>query len=88
MDREELRQELQDMFQDDTGNEIESMDDTVDLKDGLGLDSLDIVSLVMRIEQRYRIRLAHEELAQVATAGQMLDLIQSKLSPVASTAGS
>jgi acyl carrier protein len=79
MDREVLRRELQEIFEDDTGKQFESLDDSVELQDGIELDSLDIVSLVMRIEGRYRIRLTHEELSKVATTGQLLDLILSKI---------
>ncbi len=79
MDREDLRHELKAIFEDDTGKEIDALDDSIELKDGLGLDSLDVVSLVMRIEQRFRIRLSHEELSKVATAGQLVDLILGKL---------
>lgn len=86
MDRETLRRELKEIFEDDTGKHIESLDDSVELQDGLELDSLDLVSLVMRIEGRYRIRLTHDELSKVATTGQLLDLIQSKIGQTAKAA--
>ncbi len=79
MDREELRKELKEILEDETGKQFASLDDTVELQSGLDLDSLDIVSLVMRIEGRFRIRLTHEELSKVATTGQLIDLVQSKL---------
>ena len=79
MDREDLRQELKTIFEDDTDKKIDALDDSVELQEGLGLDSLDIVSLVMRIEQRFRIRLKHDELSKVATTGQLMDLILEKI---------
>jgi acyl carrier protein len=79
MEREDLRKDLKEIFEDETGKEFASLDDSVELQDGLDLDSLDIVSLVMRIEGRFRIRLTHEELSKVATTGQLIDLVQSKL---------
>lgn len=86
MDRETLRCQLKEIFEDDTGKHIESLDDSVELMDGLQLDSLDLVSLVMRIEGRYRIRLTHEELSKVATTGQLLDLILGKIATSAKAA--
>jgi acyl carrier protein len=86
MDREALREELKAIFEDDTGKSIETLSDSIEMRDGLGLDSLDLVSLVMQIEQRFRIRLAHEELANVTTAGQMIDLIHEKIRAAESSA--
>ncbi len=86
LDRESLREELKAIFEDDTGKTIETLGDDIELRDGLGLDSLDVVSLVMRIEQRYRIRLVHEELSQVSTVGQLLSLIHEKIEHDASSA--
>ena len=45
----------------------------------LGLDSVDMVSLVMQVERHFRIRLSHEELKQVVTVGNLLDVISSNL---------
>ena len=50
---------------------------------GLGLDSVDVVGLVMRVERHFRIRLAMEELLEVKTVGDLLDLIHSKTAGLA-----
>lgn len=50
----------------------------VSLRDGLNIDSVDLVGVIMRIEEFYRIRLAHEELAKVNTVRDLVDLIQAK----------
>ena len=49
------------------------------LRDGLGLDSVDVVSIVSQIERRFRVRLSQPELENLATVGDVLNLIQSKL---------
>jgi len=79
MDRETLRMQLKSIFVEDTGKDIPALSDDVALRDGLGLDSLDVVSLVMQIEQCFRIRLVHEELSSVVTAGQLIDLVHAKI---------
>jgi acyl carrier protein len=60
------------------GESYELRDET-DLREGLGLDSVDVVGLVMRVERQFRIRLAMEELAEMKQVGQLLDLVLGKL---------
>ena len=49
-----------------------------------GCTSVDVVSIVMQIERHYRIRLAHQELEHLVVVGELIDLIQSKVTPAAS----
>jgi acyl carrier protein len=79
MQREELRETLQAILEGELNEEVPSLDDEVQLHLQLGLDSMDMVSLVMRVEQQLRIRMTHEELVQVETVGELLDLILTKL---------
>jgi acyl carrier protein len=80
MPREEIRQILLEMFEDETGDEILSLEDDQSLTEQLGLDSVDMVSLIMHLECRFKIRLAHEELASARNVGLLLDLVERKLS--------
>jgi len=61
-DRETLRQTLVELLEADTGVQYPNLDDTMKLREGLGLDSVDVVSLVSQIERQFRIRLSHQEL--------------------------
>ena len=79
MQREELRQTLKAILDGELNEAVPSIDDDVQLHLQLGLDSMDMVSLVMRVEQQLRIRMTHEELVQVETVGELLDLILTKL---------
>ena len=79
MDRESIRQTLAAYLEEDLGEPVASMDDAVDIRAGLGLDSVDVVGLVMKVERQFRIRLASEELTEIVTVGNMLDLLQAKL---------
>ena len=79
MPRDEIRQILLELFEAETGEAITSLQDDQGLAEQLGLDSVDLVSLIMQLERRFKIRLAHEELAQAQQLGQLLDLVQSKL---------
>ena len=79
MDRESIRQSLLAYLEDDRGEPIASLADEVTIRDDLGLDSVDVVGLVMSAERQFRVRLATEELTTIVTVGDMLDLLQSKL---------
>lgn len=78
MDRESIRLSLVAYLEDDLGEKLPSFDDGVNIREGLGLDSVDVVGLVMQVERQLRIRLAPEELAAISTVGDLLDLLQSK----------
>lgn len=77
--RESIRQTLLDYLEDDLGEKVPSFDDGVNIRDELGLDSVDVVSLVMQIERQFRVRLESTELDGIVTVGNLLDLLQSKL---------
>ena len=79
MDRSALRQTLIELLESETGTRYDDLKDETILTEGLGLDSIDLVSLVVQIENRFRIKIATEELRSIAKVGQMLDLLQSKL---------
>ena len=86
-DRETIRQTLIELLEADTGEKYPNLDDGKNLRDELGLDSVDVVSIVSQIERRFRIRLTHQELEKLATVGDVLNLLQTKLAnPPASAA--
>jgi acyl carrier protein len=77
--RDDLRSTLSRLLEEEMGEMYPELDDDRDLREGLGLDSVDVVGLVMRIEREFHIRLSMEELAEVKAVGQMLDLLEAKL---------
>src|SRR5262245_60528286 len=79
MDRDVLRKTLVRLLEEEMDETYELTEENLDLREGLGLDSVDVVGLVMRVERQFRIRLEMEELMQVRQVGQLLDLILEKL---------
>ncbi|MHC5538883.1 acyl carrier protein [Singulisphaera rosea] len=77
--REALRTTLRTLLEDEMGESYPDLTDDRDLREGMGLDSVDVVGVVMRIEREFRVRLTQEELAQVKNVGDLLDLMQAKL---------
>ncbi|HEX3999664.1 MAG TPA: acyl carrier protein [Pirellulales bacterium] len=80
MQREEIRGVLKAIFEEETSETIDALPDDTRIVEELGLDSVDIVSLIMRVEQQFRVRISHGELADMTTFGSLLDLVQAKLS--------
>ena len=86
MDRESIRISLVAYLEDDLGETIPSLDDEVIIREGLGLDSVDVVGLVMQVERQFRIRLATEELSEIITVGDLLNLLEAKIAAQSETA--
>jgi acyl carrier protein len=77
--RETLRATLLNLLEEEMGEPFPSLTDDQDLREGLGLDSVDVVGLVMRIEREFRVRLSQEELLTTRRVGDLLDLMEAKL---------
>jgi acyl carrier protein len=84
--REVIRQTLVELLEADTGEKYPDLDENTNLREGLGLDSVDVVSIVSQIERRFRIRLTHEELQTLATVADVLKLLEAKLAASESSA--
>ena len=82
LDRDAIRKTLIGLMEADTGETYPNMDDDKNLRADLGLDSVDVVSIVSQVERRFRIRLSQQDLEKLVTVGDVLDLLQKKLSEV------
>ncbi len=79
INREEIRETLLKLFEAETGEPLDSLTDDQNMAEHLGLDSVDMVSLIMHLERHFKIRLSHEELANAVQVGQLLDIVQRKV---------
>ena len=80
LDRNAIRHKLIELMEADTGETYADIDDTKNLRTELGLDSVDVVSIVSQVERHFRIRLSQQDLEKLVTVGDVLDLLQLKLS--------
>jgi acyl carrier protein len=87
-DRQTIRQTLIELLEADTGEKYPDLAENANLRETLGLDSVDVVSIVSQIERRFRIRLSQQELEKLATVHDMLNLLEGKINaaPEASAA--
>jgi acyl carrier protein len=79
MNREQIRQVLKTIFEEETSQKLESLDDDAVLAEDFALDSVDLVSLLMRVEGHFHVRLTNAELSESPTVGALVDLVASKL---------
>ena len=59
--------------------EPEAVTEDARFKEDLDADSLDLVGLVMGLEERFDISVPEEDLENVTTVGQAVDLVMSKV---------
>ena len=78
-DRNSIRQTLIELMEADTGESYADIDDAKHLRTDLGLDSVDVVSIVSQVERQFRIRLTPQDLEKLTTFGEVLDLLEAKL---------
>jgi acyl carrier protein len=87
-DRSFIRATLIELLEADTGESFKDVKDEDVLREGLGLDSVDVVSVVSQVERKFHIRLTHQELEKLVNVGDLLDLLEGKAnaSPTSSAA--
>ena len=79
MDRKQLRTLLLDVLEQETWERPETLTDGVKLREGLNLDSVDLLSVTLRIERQLGITLDSQDFERIVTVGQLLKLIEAKL---------
>ena len=70
---------LKEMLEEETGEDYAHLDENSNLTEGLGLDSVDFVSLILLVDNRFNIKLETAALQQVKLVSDLLDLIQKQL---------
>jgi len=80
MDRKELSAIVLELLEKETGESYPALEDSTSLREGLNLDSLDMAGLVLHIESRFGIQIETEMLEGINTVGDMLTMLEKKLS--------
>jgi acyl carrier protein len=81
MERKELLQTLKDLLEEDRGEKYETIREEAKLRDDLGLDSVDLVTLVMQVQDKFRVVLTSNELEKIVTVSNLLDTLLAKMGP-------
>lgn len=80
MDRQSLRGELQTILV-IVDQKFKGRTDVVDetpLREGLGLDSLQVTEMLFEIEDRLGVKIADEEAMKLRTVGDLITVIETK----------
>jgi acyl carrier protein len=88
MQRPQIRENLQHIFEQEMDSSLGELRDDMVIAEEFELDSVDYVSLIMRVEESFHIRLTNTELSGVATIGSLVDLVAAKVAepPASQTA--
>ena len=82
MDRQQIRKELDELvavISEELAKKGAELAEDEELREGLGLDSLQLTELLFEIEEKFGAKIADEEAMQLRTVGDLMDLIESKL---------
>lgn len=79
MEVNEVFDKVKNLFVDELGIEADKVTMEAKLEEDLDIDSLGIVEVVMAFEDEFEIEIDDEELTDVGTVGQAVNLLHSKL---------
>ena len=82
IERATIRGTLIELLEADTGESYRDLKDSDNLREGLGLDSVDVVSVISQVERKFHIRLSQDELMQFNTVGDVLDVLATKINSI------
>lgn len=78
MNRQEIFNQLTNIFQEVFDDETISLEDSTSAKDIDEWDSLNHINLILMVEQTFRIKMKTSEVAQLNNVREFIDLIMSK----------
>ena len=79
MEVNEVFEKVKGLFEEELGIESEKITMEAKLEEDLEIDSLGIVEVVMAFEDEFEIEIDDEDLTDVGTVGQAVNLLHSKL---------
>ncbi len=79
MNREQLRTTLLDLLEQETWERPELFTDDVKIREGLKLDSVDLLGVMLRAESSLGVTLDSRDFDKIATVGDLLDTILRKI---------
>ena len=79
MEVNEVFEKVKGLFEEELGIDSEKINMDAKLEEDLEIDSLGIVEVVMAFEDEFEIEIDDEELTDVGTVGQAVNLLHSKL---------
>ncbi|MBQ9185132.1 MAG: acyl carrier protein [Bacteroidales bacterium] len=79
MTRSEIEEKVKNFLIEDLEIDEEKISPDASLKEGLGIDSLDFVDIVVIVERQFGFKIKPEEMVGVTTLKQFCDYIEKKV---------
>ena len=79
MDRSTLRAQLLELMQLETFESLDGVTESTDLRTGLKIDSVDLLSMALHAERKFGVSIDSDDFEPVKTFGDLLDLLQRKI---------
>ena len=79
MSRQEIEEKVKEFLIEDLEIDEEKIAPEAQLKDDLGIDSLDFVDIVVIVEKKFGFKIKPEEMAGVSTLAQFCDYIEKNV---------
>lgn len=79
MDRAEIEKTIKTFLVDELEVDEEKITPEASLKDDLGIDSLEVVDVVVLVEENFGLRMKPEDFKTVKTYGEFCDFIENSL---------
>lgn len=79
MERAVIEEKVRNFLIEDLEIDEDKIKDDANLKDDMGIDSLDFVDIVVIVEKNFGFKIKPEEMGEVKTLKQFCDYIESKV---------
>ena len=79
MSKEEIITKVNGFLVDEFEIDVALLNDNAALKKDLGIDSLDIVDIIVLIDKEFGVKVKAEELGRLTTLGSLYDFIEEKI---------
>lgn len=79
MQREEIKEIVNDFLIDEFEIEPEQINDNTSLRDELEIESLDLVDIIVMIEKKFGMKVKPEEIIKVQTMHELYDFIEARV---------
>lgn len=70
---------IKEIISDLSGFSVETVNEEIELKDGLGLDSLDVVEMMMKFEEEFDCNIPDEDYTDVKTVSDVFKVVENRI---------
>ena len=77
MNKEEIKSKIKDIIVDENYVDASEVTDTANFEDDLGLDSFDLVYLIIKIEKEFSINITDDEAEKVSNLSDCVTLVEN-----------